>query len=90
MISVLGQVWSAVVLFEHLASWSPPLSLRLVLYAWACSLLGTFALYAYRRLEPGTFSRLSPYARLLALWPAIYLAVFILFRDRTHIRYYRP
>src|SRR5207249_123995 len=75
-------------LFGRLASWIPPLPLRLVLYAWACSLLGAFALYTYRRLEPGTFCRLSPYARLLALWPAIYLAVFILFRDQTHIRYY--
>jgi hypothetical protein len=87
-LKALMQVWSAVVLFEHLASWSPPLFLQLVLYAWACSLLGTFALYTYRRLEPGTFSQLSLYARLLALWPAIYLAVFILFRDRNHIRYY--
>ncbi len=87
-LKALIQVWSAVALFERVASWIPPLSLRLVLYAWACSLLGTFALYTYRRLEPSTFSRLSPYARLLALWPAIYLAVFILFRDRSHIRYY--
>jgi hypothetical protein len=87
-LKALMQVWSAVVLFEHLASWIPPLPLRLVLYAWACSLLGAFGLHTYRRLEPGTFSRLSPYARLLALWPVIYLAVFILFRDRSHIRYY--
>jgi len=77
-----------VVLFEHLASWSPPLPLRLVLYAWACSLLGAFALYTYRRLEPSTFFQMSPYARLLALWPFVYVAVFILFRDRNHIRYY--
>jgi len=89
-LKALIEVWSAVVLFEQLASWSPPLPLRLVLYVWACSLLGTFALYTYRRLEPGTFSRLSPYARLLALWPLVYLAVFIVFRDRNHIRYYIP
>jgi hypothetical protein len=81
-------VWSAVALFGRVAAWIPPPPLRFVLYAWAYSLLGTFALSTYRRLEPGTFSRLSPYARLLALWPAIYLAVFILFRDRNHIRYY--
>jgi hypothetical protein len=87
-LKALIQVWSAVALFEQVASWLPPRPLQLVLYAWACSLLGAFALYTYRRLEPGTFSRLSPYARLLTLWPAIYVAVFILFRDRNHIRYY--
>jgi len=66
-LKALIQVWSAVALFGRMASWLPPLPLRLVLYAWACSLVGAFALYTYRRLQPGTLFRLSPYARLLAL-----------------------
>ena len=87
-LKALIQIWSGVALFERMSSWIPPLPARVILYAWSAYLIGLFLASAYRGLEPGYLSKLSPYGRFLIVWPLVYAAVFVVFRNTNSIRYY--
>jgi hypothetical protein len=82
----LVQIGSGVVIFERLASWQAPLWLSVLLHLWSLFLLGVFLLNARRLLQGPT--DMTPYERLLVLWPLAYMAVFTAFRFTAQIRHY--
>lgn len=88
-------VWHAVPLWQLLAdpliwrrmfSWIAPWSLRVPLGAWSAFLFGLVAWGAVRAWHDR--GAMSAHERTVALWPAAYAAIFILFRNTTSLRYY--
>ena len=84
----LWQVFAGPIVWKRMFSWSAPWWLALPLDLWSTFLLILLAWRAARAWhgrEP-----LSPHERTLALWPAAYAAIFILFRNTSSLRYYSP
>ncbi|MDE2141970.1 MAG: hypothetical protein KGJ84_06120 [Elusimicrobia bacterium] len=88
-------VWHAAPLWQLLAdpliwrrtfSWIAPWSVRVPLGVWSAFLLGLVAWRAARAWHDRGV--LTAHERTLALWPAAYAAIFILFRNTTSLRYY--
>ncbi|MFI5348255.1 MAG: hypothetical protein ACHQ2Z_01820 [Elusimicrobiota bacterium] len=82
-------LWQAIagpVVWKRLFSWPAPWWLALPLDLWSTFLLGLLAWRATRAWH----GRMSPYERTLALWPACYASIFILFRNTSSLRYYSP
>ena len=82
----MWQLLSGPIVWRRLFSWIAPWWVRAPLGVWGAflvCLLGWNAVRARHRPEG-----LSPHERTLALWPAAYAAVFILFRNTTSLRYY--
>ena len=82
----LWQLIAGPLIWRRIFSWIAPWSLRLPLYAWSLFLTGLVAWRAVRAWHDR--ATLSPLERSLALWPAAYAAIFILFRNTTSLRYY--
>lgn len=84
----LGQVFANVVVWKRTFSWAAPWWLALPLDLWAAFL---FALLVWRAVRAWHgHEAMSRYERTLALWPAAYAAIFILFRNTSSLRYYLP
>ncbi|HEX4048446.1 MAG TPA: hypothetical protein VH309_11455 [Elusimicrobiota bacterium] len=84
----LWQALAGPVVWRRVLSWDAPWWLALPLDLWAALLLGLLAWRAARAWhgrEP-----MSTFERTLALWPAAYAAIFILFRNTSSLRYYSP
>jgi hypothetical protein len=84
----LWQALAGPVVWRRVLSWSAPWWLALPLDLWATFLLaflGWRAVRAWHGREP-----MTAYERTLALWPAAYAAIFILFRNTSSLRYYSP
>lgn len=84
----LGQVFAGVVVWKRIFSWSAPWWLAAPLDLWATFLLALLAWRAVRAWHGHELMR--PHERTLALWPAAYAAIFILFRNTSSLRYYLP
>ena len=82
----LWQLLAGPVIWRRMFSWIAPWSLRIPLALWSTYLLGLVAWRAVKAWhDRGT---MSAHERTLALWPAAYAAIFILFRNTTSLRYY--
>jgi hypothetical protein len=82
----LWQLLAGPLVWRRLFSWIAPWSARVPLMIWSgflIALLGWRAARAWHRHEP-----MGSQERVLALWPAAYAAIFILFRNTTSLRYY--
>lgn len=82
------QVLAGPVVWKRVISWDAPWWYDVPLYAWAVFLAGVLLWRGARALaghEP-----LTNHERLLALWPFAYMAVFLLFRHTSSLRYYSP
>jgi hypothetical protein len=84
----LWQVFAEAVVWKRIFSWAAPWWLAVPLDAWAWLLLALLAWRAVRAWHG--FERMTPHERTLALWPAAYAAIFILFRNTSSLRYYLP
>jgi hypothetical protein len=84
----LWQALAGPVVWKRVFAWSAPWWLALPLDLWSTFLLILLAWRAARAWH-GRES-MSAYERTLALWPAAYAAVFILFRNTSSLRYYSP
>ena len=84
----LWQVFAGPVVWKRMFSWSAPWWLALPLDLWSTLLLGLLAWSAARAWHGR--EALTPHERTLALWPAAYAAIFILFRNTSSLRYYLP
>jgi hypothetical protein len=84
----LWQVFAGVVVWKRIFSWAAPWWLAVPLDAWATFLLVLLAWRAVRAWHG--FEPMTPHERTLALWPAAYAAIFILFRNTSSLRYYLP
>lgn len=78
---------SGVEVVKRLASLAVPAWAAVPLYLWAAALVWAAFSEAWRRLEDGG-EDLAPGAALLAVLPAAYAAVFIVFRNTSSMRYY--
>ncbi len=76
------QVLAGPVVWKRVISWDAPWWYDLPLYAWGLFLAGTLAWRGY-----GAWHRKDD---ALALWPVAYMAVFLLFRHTSSLRYYSP
>lgn len=83
----LIEIQSGTVVFERLASWRLPLAAQAPLYIWGAAMLSATLLESFRRLRDGGAGLEAP-AALLAVLPAVYAAVFVVFRNTSSIRYY--
>jgi len=84
----LAQALAGPTVWKRVLSWDAPFPLDAPLWAWSALLLaaaGWRAARAWHGREP-----LSPLESVLALWPAAYAAIFILFRNTSSLRYYSP
>jgi hypothetical protein len=84
----LWQVFAETVVWKRIFSWPAPWWLALPLDLWSTFLLlllGWRAARAWHGREA-----MTPYERTLALWPAAYAAIFIVFRNTSSLRYYLP
>lgn len=76
------QVLAGPLVWKRVISWDAPWWYDLPLYAWGLFLAGTLAWRGY-----GAWRRKDD---ALALWPFAYMAVFLLFRHTSSLRYYSP
>ncbi len=76
------QVLAGPLVWKRVISWDAPWYYDLPLYAWGLFLAGTLAWRGY-----GAWHRKDD---ALALWPIAYMAVFLLFRHTSSLRYYSP
>lgn len=81
------EIQSGVAVARRLSGLPVHWALALPLYAWGAALLWAAFSDSWRRLEDGG-EGLNPGAALLAVLPAVYAAIFILFRNTSSIRYY--
>lgn len=81
-------VFSNVILFKRLASWSPPIILTVLFYAWGGWIIWIFAGFFAGNFAKWEFSGFSDYERMLIFWLPSYMAVFTIFRNTNSIRYY--
>ena len=72
--------------WKRIFSWVAPWWLALPLQLWSACLLGLLAWRALRAWHGR--EAWSAHERTLALWPASYAAIFILFRNTSSLRYY--
>ena len=84
----LWQMFAEAVVWKRMFSWDAPWWLTLPLALWATFLLGLLAWRAVRAWNGHEAMR--PHERTLALWPAAYAAIFIMFRNTSSQRYYLP
>jgi hypothetical protein len=84
----LWQTLAGPVVWKRIFAWSAPWWLALPLNAWSACLLGLLVWRAARAWHGREI--MTPYERTLALWPAAYAAIFILFRNTSSLRYYSP
>ena len=84
----LWQVFAGPVVWKRMFSWAAPRWLALPLDLWSAFLLGLLVWRAARAWHGR--EGLSPHERTLALWPAAYASIFILFRNTSSLRYYSP
>jgi len=84
----LWQTLAGPVVWRRIFSWSAPWWLALPLDLWATILLAVLAWRAVRAWNGQ--EAMMPFERTLALWPAAYAAIFILFRNTSSLRYYSP
>jgi hypothetical protein len=82
----LWQLLAGPLVWRRMFSWIAPWWLRVPLGAWSGFLIGLVAWRAVRARY--RLAEMSAHERTLALWPAAYAAVFILFRNTTSLRYY--
>lgn len=82
----LWAVLGGPVVWERVFAWPAPWWLSAPLGGWAALLIGLLAWRAVRAWHGR--EGLSAHERTLALWPAFYAAVFILFRNTSSLRYY--
>jgi len=82
------QIYSGVALFRRVVSFNPLWPVRWVLYAWGAGLLGMFFVRLAEIVRTPSVASEGSYARFILLWTASYLAVFILMRHTSSIRYY--
>ncbi|MFI5360500.1 MAG: hypothetical protein ACHQ49_00910 [Elusimicrobiota bacterium] len=82
----LSEALAGPVVWKRVLSWSAPWWLALPLGVWSAFLLGLLAWRAARAWHG--VERMTPYERTLALWPAAYAGIFILFRNTSSLRYY--
>lgn len=76
------QVLAGPLVWKRVISWDAPWWYDLPLHLWAAFLLGALAWRGY-----GAWHRKDD---ALALWPFAYMAVFLLFRHTSSLRYYSP
>lgn len=84
----LWQACAGPVVWRRLFSWIAPWWLRIALGLWSAFLLALIAWRAVRAWHGR--EAMTAHERTLALWPAAYAAIFILFRNTTSLRYYSP
>jgi len=84
----LWQVFAEVVVWKRIFSWDAPWWLAVPLDAWAAFLLALMVWTGVRAWSG--HETMTPHERTLALWPAAYAAIFILFRNTSSLRYYLP
>jgi hypothetical protein len=84
----LWQAFAGPVVWKRVFSWAAPWWLSLPLHVWSAFLLALIAWRAVRAWNGR--EKMSAYERTLALWPAAYAAIFILFRNTSSLRYYSP
>ncbi len=84
----LWQVFAGPVVWKRVFAWSAPWWLTLPLDLWSTVLLGIVAWRAARAWHGR--EAMTAHERTLALWPAAYAAIFILFRNTSSLRYYSP
>jgi hypothetical protein len=82
----LWQLFAGPVIWRRMLSWIAPWGLRVPLGLWSAFLMGLVAWRAVRAWHDR--GAMTPLERSLALWPAAYAAIFILFRNTTSLRYY--
>lgn len=82
----LAQIVAGPVVWKRVLSWDAPWWVDAPLLLWSAFLVALVAwraVRAWHAREP-----LSELERLLALWPVAYLAIFLLFRHTSSLRYY--
>jgi len=84
----LWDALSGVLVWRRVFSWTAPRLLAAPLGAWGALLLVLLAWRAVRAWHDR--EGLSAHERTLALWPAFYAAIFIVFRNTSSLRYYSP
>jgi hypothetical protein len=84
----LWQIFAGPVVWKRMFSWAAPWWLALPLDLWSTLLFGLLAWRATRAWHGR--EAMTPHERTLALWPAAYAAIFILFRNTSSLRYYLP
>jgi hypothetical protein len=84
----LWQILAGPIVWKRMFSWTAPWWLALPLDLWSTFLLGLVAWRAARAWHGR--EAMTPFERTLALWPAAYAAIFILFRNTSSQRYYSP
>jgi hypothetical protein len=82
----LWQAFAGPTVWKRVFSWDAPLLLDAPLWTWSVILLATAAWRAIRAWHGG--ENLSSTETLIALWPAAYASIFILFRNTSSLRYY--
>jgi hypothetical protein len=82
----LWQALAGPTLWKRIFSWDAPWWLDAPLWAWSSALLAVAAWRAVRAWHGR--EDLSPAETTLALWPAAYAAIFIVFRNTSSLRYY--
>ncbi len=82
----LWQALSGPTLWKRTFSWDAPAALDAPLWAWGAFVLAVAAWRAARAWHGR--EGLTPAETTLALWPAAYAAIFILFRNTSSFRYY--
>ncbi len=84
----LWQALAGPIVWKRMFAWAAPWWLTLPLHLWSALLLALVAWRAVRAWHGR--EKLTAYERTLALWPAAYAAIFILFRNTSSLRYYSP
>ncbi len=82
----LWQALSGPTVWKRTFSWNAPLILDVPLWLWGSSVLAVAAWRAARAWHGR--EELTAAETTLALWPAAYAAIFILFRNTSSFRYY--
>jgi len=82
----LWQALAGPIVWKRVLSWTAPWELDALAGTWAAVLLAVVAWRAARAWHGR--EALSPLERTLALWPAAYASIFILFRNTSSLRYY--
>jgi hypothetical protein len=84
----LWQALSGPIVWKRVFSWSAPWWLALPLDLWGAVLIGLLCWRAARAWHGR--EEMTDFERTLALWPAAYAAIFVLFRNTSSLRYYSP
>jgi hypothetical protein len=84
----LWQTLAGPVVWKRIFAWAAPWWLALPLHLWGAFLLAVIVWRAARAWHGR--EEMTAHERTLALWPAAYAAIFIVFRNTSSLRYYSP